>query len=390
LSTLTKPLSFVPIATPIGAPPIRVAVICDFPEENWPSMDLVGNMLFEQLHGFENVTPTQIRPAMNFARQGASAAARFLARFVQYPKLCRKLASQFDVFHIIDHSYAHLVSDLPAERTVATCHDLDAFRCLVHPEVERRSLPFRLMTRRVLRGLQSAAHVTCSSAATRDAIVAHRLLAAEKLSVVHNGVHPFLTPRTDPFADEAISQRLGRHPGEIQEVLHVGSTIPRKRIDVLLRVFAEARCKLPGLRLIRVGSIFTPEQQFLARSLGVLEYIDVLQQLDPRLLAACYRRANILLQPSESEGFGLPVIEAMACGTPVLASDLPVLREVGGRTTTFCKVGDVADWSEKLVRMLAAEQSASSRAVLVRHASRFSWNNYAAQMTDIYRKVLKS
>ena len=61
-------------------------------------------------------------------------ADRLLNRFVNYPRYLRQHASEFDVFHIVDHSYAQLVHELPAARTVVTCHDLDTFRCLLDPE----------------------------------------------------------------------------------------------------------------------------------------------------------------------------------------------------------------------------------------------------------------
>ena len=67
--------------------------------------------------------------------------------------------------------------------------------------------------------------------------------------------------------------------------------------------------------------------------------------LEPAVLAALYRRAALVLMPSEAEGFGLPLVEAMACATPVIASDIPVLREVGAEAAVYCAVADVPAWS---------------------------------------------
>jgi glycosyltransferase involved in cell wall biosynthesis len=371
--------------------PFRVAVICDFAEENWPSMDLVGDMLFDQLGRDEAVTAERVRPSMMFAGTRASRSARLFGRFVQYPRVVSRIASKFDAFHIVDHSYAHLVHDLPAGRAIVTCHDLDAFTCLLEPEREPRSFAFRAMTRRILSGLQAAAHVTCDTAATRDAILQHQLLPRERLTVVHNGVHPALSPNTDPFADREMSSRLGRNVGACPELLHVGSTIPRKRIDILLRVFAEVRKAQPNCRLIRVGTPFTAEQQALAKQLGVSAYIDAFERLDTRLLASCYRRANVVVQPSDSEGFGLPVIEALACGTPVVASDIPPLREIGGDAARYCSVGDVNAWTNAVVSVLStADEKANRRSLALQQASRFTWTNYANQMLAIYKQVLSA
>ena len=371
--------------------PVRVAVICDFAEENWPSMDLVGDMLFEQLSRNDAVKTQRIRPGMMFAGVHPGRSIRLLGRFVQYPRALRQIASKFDLFHIVDHSYAHLVHELPPGRAIVTCHDLDAFNCLLDPQRERRSFPFRAMTRRILSGLQAAAHVTCDTAATRDSILGHQLLPLERLTVVHNGVHPELSPNADPFADRELAAKLGREPGSCPELLHVGSTIPRKRIDVLLRAFAEVRKQAPSCRLIRVGTPFTPQQESLAAELGIRQHIDCLERLDTRLLASCYRRAPVVLQPSESEGFGLPVIEALACGAAVIASDIPPLREIGGDAVDFCPVGDVEAWVDKVLNVMSCgDQKSARRSIALQQASRFVWTSYANEMLAIYRKVLSA
>ena len=390
--TLPNPAAALSSAPVSQSNRIRVAIICDFLEENWPSMELVGNMLYEQLGKNEAVDPHRIRPAMKFRGERPGRSTRLYARFMQYPKLVKKLASDFDVFHITDHSYAHLVHDLPPGRTLVTCHDLDTFRCLLEPDREPRSFAFRSMTRRILSGLQSAAHVTCDTAATRDGILVYGLVPPERLTVVHNGVHPALSPHSDSVADEELARKLGRKAGRCSELLHVGSTISRKRIDVLLHVFAEVRKQKPDVRLLRVGPPFSPQQEALARSLGVRDHIDCLEHVTTRILGACYRRASVLLQPSESEGFGLPVIEAMACGTPVIASDIPSLREIGGDAAAYCAVAQVAGWCDKVVALLSCDERSKGiiRLATLQQASFFTWTNYADHMLEIYEKVFAS
>jgi glycosyltransferase involved in cell wall biosynthesis len=355
-------------------------------------MDLVGDMLFAQLCCNEIVTAQQVRPSMKFVGKRPRAAVRFFGRFEQYPRLLRQMARQSDLFHIVDHSYAHLVHELPAERTIVTCHDLDTFRCLLEPEREPRSFLFRAMTKRILSGLQAAAHVTCDTAATRDAVLSHGLLPKEKLTVVHNGVHPEFSPHSDPETDCQLTRMLGREPGLCPELLHVGSTIARKRIDVLLRVFAQIQRQSPEARLIRVGAPFTSEQESLATSLGIREHIDLIGHLPTPLLGALYRRASLLLQTSEAEGFGLPVVEALACGTPVLASDIPPLREIGGDATLYCPVGNLETWARRALDLLSADDRTLSglRDRAIAQAAKFTWASYAQRITEIYRRVVSA
>src|SRR5437870_4179691 len=150
----------------------RVAVICDLLEENWPSMDLVGEMLFNNLHKNHSasILATCLRPSMQrrFTRVGiakdiAFNADRFLNRFWDYPRWLGRQNRDFDLFHVVDHSYAQLVHRLPAAQTVVTCHDLDLFRCVLDSDATRRSWPFRAMAKYVLKGVCKAARITCPS-----------------------------------------------------------------------------------------------------------------------------------------------------------------------------------------------------------------------------------
>src|SRR5207253_1261296 len=132
-------------------------------------MDLVSDMLATHLpKASSDVEAAQLRPPMRRlfrslpgARLARIAynADRLYGRFVQYPHFLRDVRTKFDVFHVVDHTYAHLVHALPAQRTVVTCHDLDAFRPLFESGAERRSVLYRVMARRVLTGLQKAAFV---------------------------------------------------------------------------------------------------------------------------------------------------------------------------------------------------------------------------------------
>jgi glycosyltransferase involved in cell wall biosynthesis len=380
----------------------RLAVICDYREENWPSMDLVAEMLLENLRRdhAEVIEATRLAPLMRRRFTRASSgngllfkADRLLGRFRDYPRYLRRRRAEFDLFHIVDHSYAHLAHELPPERTVVTCHDLDTFRCLLPGSTERRSLPFRKMTRRILTGLQRAARVVCDSAATRDELLSYELVAPDRLVVIPNGVHPSCSPETDSSADAEATMLLGPAAPDSLELLHVGSTIARKRIDLLLKVFAAVRRDFPCARLIRVGGRLTFEQMKLAEQLGITGSLIVLPHLERDVLAAVYRRAALLLQPSEREGFGLPVVEALACGTPVVASRLAVLREVAGDAAVYCAVGDLSSWAESVTRLLferseRVEQWNERRAAAIRQAAKFSWAACAEKTLAVYRQLL--
>ncbi|HYH78916.1 MAG TPA: glycosyltransferase [Longimicrobium sp.] len=382
--------------------PRRVGIVADYLEEGWPSMDLAAELTSLALarHGEGAFEPAILRPALPRALRrlderggGARNAARYLGRYLAYPRWLRPRAGSLDLFHVIDQSYAHLVNVLPTARTVVTCHDLDAFRSLLGDEREPRPFWFRQTMKRVLAGFRAAAHVICDSEAIRQAVQAQRLIPPERLTVVPLPVHPDYSPAPDAAADAEAARLLGPARANAVELLHVGINIPRKRLDFLLRVFAAVRERHPGTRLLRAGGAMDAEQGRLIRTLGLPpESVVELPFLPRPVLAAVYRRAAALLATSEREGFGWPLVEAMACGTSVVASDLAVFREVGGEAVTYAPVGGLQPWVETVDRLLRdraepAQWSGRREAALER-ADGFSLEAYGAGIQAVYRRVL--
>jgi glycosyltransferase involved in cell wall biosynthesis len=370
--------------------PARLAVVCDFPEEGWASMDLAAEMLLRELSADRTarVCPPFRRRAGRLPWLGRRRAAfnldRLLNRLWDYPRYLRRRRHEFTAFHLCDHSYAQLVQVLPAERTGVMCHDLDTFRCLLEPGREPRPAWFRAVARHTLAGLRKAAVVFYTTEAVRRSIEAFGLIDPARLVHAPNGVAAEFTPdgEVEDVAAFAAAATAGR-----PYVLHVGSCIPRKRIDVLLDGFAAVRRQAPGLLLVQVGGEWTvPQREQLGR-LGLGASVVQLRGLGRRQLAGLYRRASAVLQPSEAEGFGLPVAEALACGAVVLASDIPVLREVGGAGALFCPVADVAAWGERLGRVLADPRAAPPRPARLAQGRRYTWAAHARAVAEAYARL---
>lgn len=378
---------------------LRVALLCDLAEEGWPSMDLVSEMLAEGLRARAShaLQVERIQPAFRrlLRRDGLPphSADRLLNRMWLYPRHVRRLRDRFDLFHVVDHSYSQLVTALPAGRTVVTCHDLDTFRCVSDPIAEPRSVPFRMMTRRILHGLTRAARVVCDSEAVRGQLLAAGLVSPERAAVVPLAPHPLFRAAPDPGGDQPAEKLLGP-AGEHVDLLHVGNVSPRKRLDLLLTALAGLRRTLPAVRLLRVGGPFTTDQDRLVEQLGVRAAIRVLPALPRLVLAAVYRRAVLTLLPSDREGFGLTLLESLACGTPVIASGIPALREVGGGAVRFVAPGDVKALVEAVETLLAERRQEPERwrrrvECGIHHAEAYTWEATATGMMSVYRQVLE-
>ncbi|MGC3968245.1 MAG: glycosyltransferase [Pirellulales bacterium] len=171
-------------------------------------------------------------------------------------------------------------------------------------------------------------------------------------------------------------------------MLHVGSCIPRKRIDVLIAVFASLRDAFPDLKLVKIGDQFSTPQLSLIQSARLGDSVVHLGKVDRKTLIDAYRNAAAVLVPSEYEGFGLPVIEGLACGAAVVCSDTPNLREAGGIAASYAPVANIEAWHDVLKSVLATAEDSEARRTRRAWAARFTWDAHATAIADAYRELL--
>jgi len=376
---------------------MQIALIADYLEEERKCMDFCAEMLYTHLLTEHPgaTSPELVRPPLHrrFSRLdwlGRRGMRLDLALncFVDYPAELRHWR-KFDVFHICDHSYSQLVHHLPAARTGVFCHDLEAFAPLLWPERYRfrRSALGERLQRRVLTGMQKAAVVFYTTGAIRAQIDHYGLVDPARLVQAPLGAAPEFTPVGEPLgeADRQLLAAVDDGPF----LLNVSSNKLRKRLDVLLAVFAAAVRHTPDLRLVRVGPPWEAERRAQIDRLGIGPAIINLSNISRPLLAELYRRATLVLVTSDFEGFGLPVLEAIACGAATVASDLPALREVGGEAVVFCPPGDIDHWQQTVLRLLADPTALPGRAVCLAQASRFSWSAHTRTILDAYTRLAR-
>jgi glycosyltransferase involved in cell wall biosynthesis len=371
-----------------------IAVFLDSPDENWLAMNLAGEMLLTEWRGslvadvessgFSIDLPRIARRAVGLRAERTFNFDRGAGRFVVYPAIAMRERRRHDFFHVVDHSYAHLVHVLPHARTGVFCHDLDAFRSLLDPVRTQRSPWVKTLHRVSLLGLRSARLVFFTTNTVRDEIERFGVVPSSRLVRAPYGIAQEFRPepRDDARANEIVA-RLGGRPF----LLHVGSAVQRKRLDVLFETFARLLPRYPELRLVQGGAILSDSQRAHVERLGIGERLVLGERLGRPTLAALYQRAKAVLVTSEAEGFGLPVIEALACGAPVFASDIPVLREVGETGVVYCRLGAPSDWAAVLGRFLDGELAPPPLNVRLALASKYSWTNHARTILDAYRSL---
>lgn len=252
---------------------------------------------------------------------------------------------------------------------VATVHDLAA--------IERPDLhPGRAVAqqRARLAGLGRARVVLADSGATAKALVA-RGVEAERIVVVPLGVSPLPPPVAAPVARPFL--------------LAVGELAARKNLDCLLVAFAAAR--LGSVRLALAGPDGGQRDRLaaLGRRLGLGRRLVMLGRVADDVLAGLYQDAVALCLPSLAEGFGLPVLEAMAAGLAVVASDLEVVREVAGEAALLVAPGDPSALADGLARV-AGDEALRCRLARAgpRRASAFTWDETARATVQAYHRAL--
>ena len=181
----------------------------------------------------------------------------------------------------------------------------------------------------------------------------------------------------NPAAAERLRRDFGLTGGY---VLHVGAQRPHKNVPVLI----EAIAAVPRVRLVLVGSAderFPDQAGAAIERCGVADRVLRLPFVPEELLGALYAGAGLLAYPSLVEGFGLPMLEAMVAGTPVLASDIPVLREIGGDAALYAPPDDAEAWAAAIVRLTTDDDlRAGLVAAGAAHASGYTWEGAAARL----------
>ena len=310
--------------------------------------------------------------------------------FTTYP-----LAARLDrdaLVHLTAQQMATLLWLKPRlHRSVVTVHDIVPF--LVRRDQEQSTFRHpidRFLDRLAMSGLKRADALISDSYFTRDTLLRALDCRQDAIHVVPLGVaHDLFRPQPVP---RAFFQRHRLDP-EGTYVLYVGSENPRKNLPRLVRAFATLRQALPDARLIKLGSPeYTPQAQALRHLVeqeGLAGSVLFYDHVSDQDLALFYNMAALFVFPSLYEGFGLPPLEAMACGTPVVCSDAASLPEVVGDAALTVDPTDVDALAGAMHRVLTDPNLAAElRARGLARAATFTWERTARETVAVYSQVL--
>ena len=350
---------------------MTVALFRAFPDPFRKSMAIYADQLARGLRARLGGRGAVREVALDGARL-APGWARYWDQYVRYQRLAGAIDA--DVCHVLDHGYGHLAYRLRPERTVVTFHDAVVTRV---PGVGWRT---RLSLRYSLGAIRRVARVIADSQSARDDFLVHTQYPAQRVSVVYPGVDPTFQPPADREADR---RALGF---DRPTVLHVGHTLAYMNLPRIIGAFDRlVRRHGVDARLVKAGDL-SADQRALVDRLGLSDRVVTLGRVPFADLPRVYGAADVLLYAPLYAGFGLPPLEAMACGTPVVCSDRGSLPEVAGDAASFADPEDEDAIAAQVAGVLTdASAAAACRGRGLARAARFSWDRTVDGVLAVYR-----
>ncbi len=302
-------------------------------------------------------------------------------------RFIRMLNKVRDIVHLPNHHLGRYGNFLKVPYII-TVHDLIRYfdlegqEAFIHHPNHRDRYYFNLD----YKGIKKAAGIIAVSQATKNDLIYYLGIADERISVVYEGIdHRLFQP---------VPHRIYNHP----YILFVGSEQPRKNFTGLLKAFSQLKGepRFKELKLVKVGMAGGQETDFRSQTMGVVEglnligeviFTDFVPEAD---LPAYYSGAEVLVLPSLYEGFGFPVLEAMACGCPVVTSNISSLPEVVGEAGIMVNPYNINSLAQAMKQVLTNDKL---RNKMVRRgleqAKKFSWEKAAKETMEVYEKVGK-
>ena len=373
--------------------PLNVWLIGNYPPDGQESMQRFASLLGQELPSL-NLNTRLWRPAVKLGRFRTGNPAwdkwpGYVDKFILFPRFLRRQlrSSAPDAIHICDHSNAPYVSAVENFPHLITCNDLLAIRSArgEFPDQPTRWTG-RQLQKYILRGLKRARRVVCISQATHDDF--RRIVGTPRdgSSVIYMGLNDSYRPLSRAEIHPVLEAR--RLPESF--LLHVGGNQWYKNRLGLLKIYA----RLLGLRpdappLVLVGKPWEASMRRVIAEARIESKVFSLTDCANSELAALYSQAELFLFPSRAEGFGWPILEAMACGCRVMTTGRPPMTEVGGDAAYYLVPEQIDEAAAKVHAVLnqdAAEKSAAAQAGLAQ-AARFSTTEMLQKYVEIYRET---
>lgn len=348
---------------------------------------LMARGLAEASHEVRICRPSAFLGRLHPSGRGVGKWLGYVDKFGAFPVIIRSAIKWADVVHICDHSNSIYVKHINPVPHVVTCHDLLAIRS-ARGEIPQNKTGWtgRQLQRLILAGLTEAQHVACVSEATRKDLLRITGIPENRVSCAYNSLN---YPYSRMGRSEAATRLRKLVPDPDQPFfLHVGGNQWYKNRLGVLRVFAILRRLILDrtYHLVMVGKPWTAEMRRFVVNHGLSNEISELSGIADEDLRALYSSATMMIFPSLQEGFGWPIIEAQACGCPVVTSRRSPMDEVGGAAAIYVDDPEDPESAANTV-MRALDSIPEIREASMLNASRFTGSSMIENYVSLYDRV---
>jgi len=388
---------------------LSVLLVGNYPPDRQESMQRFSAVMERELNA-AGIEATVIRPEPFFGRlkPGASGLGKWLGyldKFVVFPRRLKRrmrelqaIGSRTLVVHICDHSNSFYVRYLRRVPHVVTCHDLLAVRSALgeFPQNPTR-WSGRVLQRMILGGLEKAQRIVCASNATLRDVCRLMPIAGDCSSVVKMGLNNPFAPVPIAAARARVFELMrgaGHSPAPgARYMLHVGGAPWYKNRAGVIEMFCELRRAYDSdnLHLVFAGEPLGADLKSYVRDDEMARSVVELTGVSHDDLCALYSAAELLIFPSLHEGFGWPIVEAQACGCPVVTTGWPPMNEVGGTAAVYLDPANLWSAVDILVNVLDVDEE-RRRAIIQRgyeNAAQYSTQAMTDSYGEIYVSVAK-
>jgi len=359
---------------------VTAVLVRDLALERWPSMDRYAEAIAGRLG--DVIVPAEWRTL---------GGPRYLTRYWTYPRALRRYRG--DLVHVLDHSYAHCLRAFRGVPSVVTVHDLLPLRTIAAGRLGLRSRVRNRLLQWVLDWVPRADRVIVTTQYTAREAGQFIDVDPQRIRIIPMGVDGRFFDRP---AEAALAARraqwiaaLGGAEPPAALVLHVGSCHPRKNVEAAIAALGILRAHGVDAALVQIGGAFGPAHVAAIREAGVAAHVVQEREVAEDALVAAYYAADALVLPSSFEGWGLPAVEAMAAGLPVVTSGAAGLREAVGEAGLVVGGMGADPIAAALERVLTdpalrADLAAKGRA----RAASLTWDRCASQTRAVHDELL--
>lgn len=297
----------------------------------------------------------------------------------RYIRTVKNKIKEGNVKHITSQEFAYIQNSLEMDKTIITCHDLIPW------VYEKDRSQF---WKDNISGLKKADAIITISEFSKDEIIKHLDCSAKNVYIVKDAVDHAVYYKN---RDKSILRSLNILNEEFI-VLYVGSETPRQNVPVLIKAFSKLKKKVPNIKLVKIGE----SQSYGARE-NILKLINDLHLQEDVIFVGYvpeedmprwYNAADVLVYPCEYAGFGLPPLEAMACGTPVITSNTTSLPEVVGDAGIMIDPHDIDLMADKMYEILINNGLSDDLVKKgIERAKLFSWDDSAQATLKVYEDI---